>query len=345
MLIIGAGLAGLLAGRTLAAAGWRVVIVEQGRVPGGRLSTPSLGGERFDSGAQFFSVREPAFAALVDGWKHAGAVSAWSTGFASDDPLVGGAVSLTPAEDGYARYLVPGGMARLAEHLASGLEVRCAVTIARLDVEPGRVSALAAGAGPERRFEADAVIVTAPVPQALRLLDAGRQARALDAALRARLETVRYAPCLCLLLGYPRATRAALPLPGGVRLLHGPIQWLASQRAKGLRTAGEGLVVHAAPDWSRERIALPEADRCEQLRREAMAAIVRLCGPGWDEPAESELIVWQHSLATATIAEPCLRSDLGAPVVFAGDAFGNKPRVEGAALSGLAAAQALVDAP
>jgi hypothetical protein len=342
VLIIGAGLAGLLAGRSLAAAGWRVAILDKGRGPGGRLATRRIGGASFDSGAQFFSVREPAFGALVDEWQRAGLARPWSTGFASDDPRLGGVATLTPAEDGFARYLVAGGMNRLAKHLAAGLDVQCGVTITRLDVEPGRVLAVAGGEPVERRFEAGAAIITAPVPQTLALLDAGRQSSPLAAAQRGRLEAVRYAPCMCLLLDYPDAAGAALPPPGGVRLLHGPIQWLASQRAKGLRGAGEGLVVHAAPDWSAGHVALADAELGPALLHEARAAIARLCGSGWEAPAEVQLKRWSYSLATATIAEPCLRAALGAPVVFAGDAFGGKPRVEGAALSGLAAAQALI---
>ena len=63
--IVGAGLAGLMAGRTLAEAGHEVVLLDKGRSPGGRLATRRIGAATLDHGAQFFTVRSEAFAARV----------------------------------------------------------------------------------------------------------------------------------------------------------------------------------------------------------------------------------------------------------------------------------------
>ena len=66
--IIGAGVSGLVAGRRLVDAGATVIIVDKGRSVGGRLATRRIGGATFDHGAQFFTVRTPAFQAQVDDW-------------------------------------------------------------------------------------------------------------------------------------------------------------------------------------------------------------------------------------------------------------------------------------
>lgn len=50
---------------------------------------------------------------------------------------------------------------------------------------------------------------------------------------------------------------------------------------------------------------------------------------------------WRYSLPSRFHTAPCLALSDGRPLVFAGDAF-VAPRVEGAALSGLAAAEALL---
>ena len=72
--IVGAGLAGLMAGRTLAEAGHEVVLLDKGRSPGGRLATRRIGAATLDHGAQFFTVRSEAFAARVDRWEADGLV-------------------------------------------------------------------------------------------------------------------------------------------------------------------------------------------------------------------------------------------------------------------------------
>src|SRR5689334_15592868 len=103
--VVGAGLAGLMAGRTLADAGHDVVLLDKGRSPGGRLATRRVGHARLDHGAQFFTVRSDRFAASVDAWERNGWVHEWCRGFS------------TPA-DGYPRYAAAGGMNALAKHLA-----------------------------------------------------------------------------------------------------------------------------------------------------------------------------------------------------------------------------------
>jgi len=64
--IVGAGIVGLVAGRSLHARGRSVLIVDKGRGVGGRLVTRGFEGGIFDYGAQFFTVRNPAFRHLVD---------------------------------------------------------------------------------------------------------------------------------------------------------------------------------------------------------------------------------------------------------------------------------------
>ncbi len=54
--IIGAGVSGLIAARTLQASGVRVKVLDKGRGVGGRLATRRSGVGVFDHGAQFFTV-------------------------------------------------------------------------------------------------------------------------------------------------------------------------------------------------------------------------------------------------------------------------------------------------
>jgi len=66
VVIVGAGISGLVAARELAAHDVDVTVVDKGRSVGGRLATRRIGDARLDHGAQFFTVRTPAFQACVD---------------------------------------------------------------------------------------------------------------------------------------------------------------------------------------------------------------------------------------------------------------------------------------
>ena len=84
VVVIGAGMAGLVAARTLhdeSGGDIDVVVVDKGRSPGGRMATRRIGAATFDHGAQFFTVRTPAFARRVDDWIERGLVTVWNHGF------------------------------------------------------------------------------------------------------------------------------------------------------------------------------------------------------------------------------------------------------------------------
>ena len=98
------------------------------------------------------------------------------------------------------------------------------------------------------RWEADVVIVTAPAPQSLALVDAGGVA--LDAATRATLQGIEYERCLAGLFEGPWPM--SLPSHGVARVEGDPLAWLASNRAKGISEAPT-ITAHATAAWSLAR--------------------------------------------------------------------------------------------
>ena len=215
VLIVGAGLAGLVAAHALGDAGRSAVLVDKGRSPGGRLATRRLAGARLDHGAQFFTVRSPDFAEIVHDWRRAGLVREWCRGF-------------TPEGDGYPRYVIEGGMNTAAKYLASSLEVHCNVNIASIaaDARSGITVATTGGT----TWHVDAAIVTAPVPQALALLDAG--ATAIDRQRRSLLDSVEYVPCFALMVVLDGPS--AIPFPGGVQDGDPLFSFIGDNMAKGV---------------------------------------------------------------------------------------------------------------
>ncbi|MBE0566903.1 MAG: NAD(P)-binding protein [Krumholzibacteria bacterium] len=58
VLVVGAGMSGLMAAQTLTDQGVRVLVLEKDSSVGGRLATRRIGGGRADQGAQFFTARQ-----------------------------------------------------------------------------------------------------------------------------------------------------------------------------------------------------------------------------------------------------------------------------------------------
>ena len=321
VLIVGAGLAGLCAARELQRAGRSICVLDKARGVGGRLASRRMGAAVLDHGAQYFTVRSEVVRNLLSGWFEDGTLQEWARGFA----LAGGGKKL----DEDPRYIAPQGMNVLAKQLAAGLPVTIGAKVASASAEAARWVVHTEGGD---SYAAHALLLTAPVPQSLELLAAGNAQ--IDAGHAAVLAGVEYRRCIALLacLHGP----SAVPAPGGVWFGGEPVSWLADNAYKRTPNDSNGaLTIHAGPEYSLENWDEPD----EVVTRELFGAVHRYLGAA---VRESQLQRWRYSQPVNPLAERCLMSSAGgAPVFFAGDAFGG-PRVEGAILSGLEAAQQIL---
>lgn len=341
VLIIGAGIAGLMAACSLrsehSSCAIAVTLLDKGRGVGGRLATRRIGSGVFDHGAQFFTARDPAFAKLVREWEAAGVVREWCRGFAGDDGVA--------RPDGPSRYRGEKGMTDIAKylaakHLAQNQPLHLGIRVESVSQENGGWVARTEGGA---EFTGDALLLTAPVPQSLALLKAGDVALPTDA--RDALETVTYDPCIALLVLMPGSSGSTsgsdVPPPGAVQQRSEdpePIYWIADNQQKGISPNAVAITIHAGPEFSRRYAEVDDGGVAEELLKAA--------GRWIRGPVEAVQVKrWRYAKPTRTLPDRCLFVDrpLSSPLAFAGDAFAG-PRVEGAALSGMAAAKRLADA-
>jgi predicted NAD/FAD-dependent oxidoreductase len=321
-IIVGAGISGLLAARELSDAGWRVTVLDKGRGVGGRMATRRVGGAGFDHGAQFFTVRGERFEGLVNDWLAAGAAAEWSRGFADAEG------NANP--DGHPRYRGSEGMTSIPKHLASGLNVRTGERVLRVDRD-GDGWTVAGESG--FSVSGGALLLTAPVPQSLALAESGNYG--LPEGAREQLGNISYDPCLAVMALLDGAS--PVPEPGGVQIKGEPLDWIGDNATKGISDR-PALTIHGGPQWSREHYDEREADVTRTLLR---LAGERLGADLTATTVETSLARWRYSWVTTSHEQPCLVASEDPPLVFCGDGFG-QPKVEGAALSGLAAADGLL---
>jgi predicted NAD/FAD-dependent oxidoreductase len=323
VLIVGAGIAGLMAAHALRQRGLRVLLLEREGTVGGRLATLSIGQGQADSGAQFFTVRTPEFQEWVDRWLADGLIFQWSNGWST------GSFLPTPV-DGYPRYAVYGGMNALAQRLARGLDVRVNASVRA--VMPA-ANGWRVQDEDENAYTGKGLLLTPPAPQSLALLDAGKTA--LTPADREALERIEYAPCLSGLFVVHGPVH--LPDPGAIQRPDEPIPWMADNRRKGISPDETVVTVHAGPEYSRQLWDVSDEDALTMLQAALLPFLRSVADIG-----EAQLKRWHYALPTSFYPRRTLIADQLPPLAFAGDAFG-EPRVEGAAMSGLTAGERLAE--
>lgn len=328
-LIVGAGLSGLAAARTLHAAGKRVMIFDKARGVGGRMATRRINDCVYDHGAQFFTVRDPLFQATVDEWLQNDAARRWTKkGFAASGPAA-------EIPDGFPRYRGAPAMTGPAKHLARGLPLQLNVTIASAAPTAAGWRLLDTGGV---AHHGRSLLLSAPAPQSLALLLAG--GFALAPSDYEALTAIQYAPCIAVLARL--AAPSQLPAPGALQFeraapdapaVEQALAWICDNQQKGVSPT-PSITLHATRRHSRLHLESPETAAAQMLSeaRPWLGADV----------LEFTTHRWRYSVAETLHPARCLVADGEAPLVFAGDGFG-APRVEGAFLSGLAAAGALLN--
>jgi predicted NAD/FAD-dependent oxidoreductase len=111
-----------------------------------------------------------------------------------------------------------------------------------------------------------------------------------------------------------------------------PIAWIADSQCKGISSA-PAVTIHARADFSNTHIDDDEHEISERLIE---------AGGEWlgSSVVEHALVRWRYARPKRTQREFCRVLIDSPPLVIAGDAFGG-PRVEGAAISGWAAADVI----
>ncbi len=321
VIIVGAGLSGLVAAQQLKDAGKSVIVLDKGRSVGGRLASRRIGKGVADHGAQFFTVRTEAFQQQVDEWLTEDIISIWGYGWSD------GSLKRTP-EDGHPRYIVKGGMNSLAKHIASSIS-KIQVDTKVIRVGWDNVWRVSDTQG--HLFESKVLIMTPPVPQTLELV----QDLELTEDDKSALERIQYGPCLCAM--FVIDGKIDLPEPGAIQNFENTVYWLADNQQKGISPDECIITLHAGTSYSRSHYDDPDEETLEFLRKELQNHLSK-----GTSIKEGQLKKWRYSVPLTTHPHDVLKAQ-NLPLIFAGDAFGGRGRVEGAYTSGLKAGQTAID--
>lgn len=248
--IIGAGMAGLSCATVLQQAGMDVTVFEKSRGVSGRLSTrvaaetETTPAWQCDHGAQYFTARDPRFAAEVERWVGAGVAQLWQPRLQTfDEEIFLPKTNDTKRFVGYPRNNTP------AKWLAQSLQVQAETTIISLQKKQRQwqLSSKEHGVLPQLF---DDVLLSIPAPQAAVLLN---EAAPTLAALSA---SVNMQPCFALMVQMHQPLSVSFD---GLFVHHNLLSWIARDSAKPGRASRanstlETWVLHATSQWSEAHV-------------------------------------------------------------------------------------------
>ncbi len=313
-IIIGAGISGLIAAQILQREGRGVLLLEKSRGVGGRMATRRIGEAVLDHGAQFFTVRSDEYRVWVQRFVEEDIARIWCHGFGKDD--------------GHPRYRGTKAMTGIPKWLAHNLNIHFQQRVEILSLQDDCVD-LRTDSG--EAYQAKSVILTAPLPQALDLIQQSRII--IEDVIIDSLKTIEYDPCIALLCVFDRETK--VPDEGGLQVPNETIDFIADHFKKGISPV-PAVTIHASAGFSRHHYESEDEAVSHQLLE---AAKEWLPNP----PTEVHVKRWKYSKPKDTLLHKYFRISDFPPVLLAGDAF-DGAKVEGAALSGLHAAKALLQA-
>jgi photolyase PhrII len=325
--IVGAGIAGLLAARTLRDHLIEVDIFDRSPRVGGRTASRVVDeGIQFDHGAQYFTARDHRFQKMTQSWLHEGVVAPWTA------PIVQlHAGKIVADKSNTPRFVGQPSMRAIATHLAADLCVRGGhrVTSIQRSDRQWWLTSESSGQTAARREHGpyEIVVLAAPPNQAAALVPEDQPIRkiALDVPMR---------PCWAVLLSM--ASPIDVPY-GGAFVDQSPLSWIAFDSSKPLRPCnGQSWVLHSNADWSQQHID----DAPEAIASQLTDAFAEAIGRPLPAIAQVAVHRWRAAIPPKPLPQRYLW-DLDAGIAMIGDWCGG-PRVEGAALSGISLAGAIL---
>lgn len=309
--VIGAGLSGIACARRLAASGLHLRVFEAQRAAGGRLATRRFETASFDHGAQYLTVTDPGFRAVIAAAREAGAVDRWKPAWPD-----------SARREGELWVGAPG-MSSLPRWLAQDLDVEYGARIVR--IERGRGGWILVDERGSAHPDFDAVVLALPAPAAAFLA-------ASHSTLAPRVRMVPVAPCWAVMVAFEQPIKG---VPDADFSNDVVLPWFARDGSKPGRESPDTWLLHAGADWSRIEFEQPAA----LVQQALIDRFSERIGRTLPRIRLADCHRWRHARVEEPLGEPYLW-DGAAGIGFCGD-WCLGARAEAAWLSGDALGLAL----
>jgi len=340
--IVGAGVAGLSTAYALRTLPLEVIVFEKSRGYGGRVASRGRYGNRYDHGANYFTVSSDRIERLVtahlptDGLVEIGR-PIWH--FDQEGHLS----RPDSGREARPKWTYRQGINRLGKLLAwhSRAEVQRETRIEQLRYKRGRWTLLRADGTAFSPF--DAVVLTPPAPQTAAILSASAVKGERMSRLQRTVAAVEYTPQFSYVFAFDRPVSR----PGGFYGLVNPkgthpLSWISFEHDKPghVRAGHSMIVVQTAPEWTADRLERDPDHFAPEVKEMAEDVLVSdLRHPEWYDAQR-----WRYARPKEAVNGDSVQAGMALGLFLAGDYVCGRGRVDAALETGFDAARQIREA-
>ena len=342
VIVVGAGLAGLVCARRLQQAGHQVSVIEKSRGLGGRLATRRIHDTPFDHGARYLAHPSGQLEQLIQHWHDQQLVTPWQPHTYGMDA----AGTLHPQSTGEPYWVAPAGMNVIGKHLAQGLTIHRQQRLIGLGLTVQNTWQLTVERATDQsqvQHQAKAIVLAIPAPQIVPILTPLAAIASIQTILTA-LDNITYAPAITVMAQYDDPTRQptdALPgSPTGPWMVEGhpetPLFWVGLDSSK-RSTTDTHVVIHSSAAFARQWFDEPDL---QPVGKTLLAQAGDHIAAWLKQPQYYQVHRWRYALVDTPCTDSLLTTTMPLPLAACGD-WGGDQQLDSALKSGWAAAAAI----
>lgn len=316
--IIGAGIAGLTAGRILSQAGHEVVVFEKSRGFGGRMATRYYGEEhqiKMDHGITAFTASDPGFQSFVDELIGKGLVKEWANTISYHNGEA--YYPEHPMREYQPYYVAPKGMNSIGKYMSRWMDFYQGEKVGGVTYfgnTPQKKRSWMINLSTINVVEVDAVIVATPAIQTYGIIQTAQDETDIRRIIK-EIDSVRYTPCWTMMAGFDPDQK---PDWKGIQLNNSDLGWISNESSKRENGGENTLVFQSSSEFAKRT----QDQKHDQVMSAMIKAAAPIAGSWVQSPKWKDLHYWKFSRPEKTISKPFLEyRDDTAPLAVVGDYF------------------------
>lgn len=323
VIIVGAGLSGISAGKFLKEKGLSVKLIDKGKMPGGRLATRRIkykgSNVVFDYGCRYIELNSYEFSkALVDLVK-TDIIRRWN--------VISEETSFPGLVNNNMKVVGKQSMRNIALSMAKDLDIDNNKKVLRLDIEDGVWNVVVNNG--EKMIAKD-LVLSMPVPQVIELFK--QSELSIDVEIINNLKRIKYQRTITALVILE--SESNLNKVGSVKLNNADMAYITNNNLKGINQHKTAITIEAANEFSIANWDLSDEQVIDKML-ESSAKWLK------GEVLDYQIHRWKYSIPTQSYNKPFEYITKPGPIYIIGDAF-KGDNAESAFLSGREAAKELI---